>query len=155
MNRNSFLTLLLCMFFPLCTNAQEANKFSPQKFEADMEAFITAQAHLTSQEAEAFFPLLREMHQKQREIYGRMVQAERKRPADEKAFAEAIRQQDKANIELRQLEEKYHQRMMKALPASKVYDAVKAETRFHRQAMRNFQRPNPQMRPMRHMGKKN
>ena len=133
--------MVICMIFPLCISAQDTNKFSPEKFEADMKAFITSQAHLTSQEADAFFPLLKEMHEKQREIYGRMTQADRKRPTDEKGFAEALRQSDRANVELRQLEERYHQKMLKVLPASKVYDAVKAESRFHRQAMRVWQRP--------------
>jgi hypothetical protein len=148
MNRKILLILLTCLILPYSLWAQDNNKFSPAKFEADMRAFITTHAHLTEQEADVFFPLLKEMHEKQREIYGRMTQG-RKRPTDEKGFAEALRQQDRSNVELRQLEEKYHQKMLKVLPASKVYDAVQAESRFHRQAMRTWQRPIRQMgRPM-------
>ena len=47
------------------------------------------------------------------------------------------------NIELRQIEQAYHQKMMKAVPAKKVYDAIMAENNFHRRMMRGgMQAPN-------------
>ena len=50
---------------------------------------------------------------------------------------------DKLNIELRQVEQTYHLKMMRAIPAKKVYDAIMAENNFHRRMMRGgFQAPN-------------
>lgn len=134
-------TLLLVAFLlTLTAHAQEPQKFSPEKFEADMEAFITREAALTQQEAAKFFPLFREMHEQQRALYSRMRKAAKEKPADEKAALEAIRQCDKLNIEVKQLERKYHEKMLKELPAQKVYEAINAENRFHRQMMKGWQK---------------
>lgn len=139
---NKRLTVwLLGTLFAVTVSAQDNQKFSPEKFEADMQAFISREAHFTKQESDAYFPLLKEMQTKQRDLYARIRQVGIKRPTDEKAFAESVRQSDKLNIELRQIEQKYHLKMMQVVPASKVYDAIHAETRFHRQMMRGFQRP--------------
>ncbi|MBO6059979.1 MAG: hypothetical protein J6P67_07550, partial [Bacteroidaceae bacterium] len=61
-----YTIILLCLLASLGVRAQEQPKFSPEKFEADLEAFITREAGLDQQEAAKFFPLLKEMHQKQR-----------------------------------------------------------------------------------------
>ena len=47
-------------------------KFSPEKFQAEMEQFITQQANLTADEAAKFFPIYREMQQKQRAVFAKM-----------------------------------------------------------------------------------
>ncbi|MBQ7419777.1 MAG: hypothetical protein IJV17_03430 [Prevotella sp.] len=120
------------------TMAQE-KKFSPEKFEADLEAFVTKEAKLTDEEAKKFFPLFRELHQKQRDIYRRMRQAGKSKPADDKAAAETIVLCDKLTIEAKQLEQKYHNKMIKEIPASKVYQAINAENRFHRKMMKGWQ----------------
>ena len=134
--------LLLCfsfMLFTVCL-AQE-QRFSPEKFEADLAAYITKQAKFTEAEAAKFFPLLREMHQKQRCLYKKMRDRGKEKPATEEGCAAAIRERDKLDIELRQLEQAYHKKMMQLLPASKVYDAIKAENQFHRKMMKGWQQP--------------
>lgn len=133
------LTLSILFLLALTLQAQDA-KFSPEKFEADMEAYITSEAALTPQEATKFFPLFREMHQKQRDIYKRMHAKGKQRPDDEAACAEAIKQCDKWNIELKKIEQEYHQRFLRQLPAVKVYKIIQAENRFHRQMMKGWQR---------------
>ncbi len=140
MRKRSFIVLLFSLLFSVTVCAQGNKKFSPEKFEADMQAFITREANLTQQESDAFFPLMKEMQTKQRELYAKIRSLEKNRPSDEKAFAAAVRQCDKLNLELRQIEQKYHQKMLQVVPASKVYDAIRAETRFHRQMMKGWQR---------------
>ncbi len=140
MKKRNIFVLLFGLVFSLTVSAQGNKKFSPEKFEADMQAFITREANLTQQESDAFFPLLKEMQTKQRELYAKIRSLGKNRPADEKSFAAAVRQSDKLNIELRQIEQKYHQKMLQVVPASKVYDAIRAETRFHRQMMKGWQR---------------
>ena len=126
----------------LTVSAQEQKKFSPEKFEADLEAFITKDAGLTQQEAAKFFPLFKEMREKQRTLYRRMRKAGKESPTDDKSAVETIQQCDKLSIEVKQLEQKYHNQMMKEIPASKVYKAINAENRFHRKMMKGWQRPN-------------
>ncbi len=116
--------------------AQDKKKFSPQKFQADMEQFITEKAGLTQQEADKVFPLLRQMQEKQRAIYGRIHKMAKNKPDDEAECAAMVNEYDKVNIELKQIEKCYHQKMMKEVSASKVYEIIKAEYRFHRSWMK-------------------
>ena len=120
--------------------AHDPQKFSPEKFQADLEEFITKEAHFDQQEAAKFFPLLRELQAKQRAIYGRMRQTPK--PGDDAKCAEAIREWDKANIELKQLDQQYHKKMMQVVPASKLFDAIMAESRFHRKMMKGWRDQN-------------
>jgi hypothetical protein len=128
------------MLLTLMVSAQDQKKFSPEKFQADLEEFITNEAHFDQQEAAKFFPLLRELQAKQRAIYGRMRQTPK--PGDDAKCAEAIREWDKANIELKQLDQQYHKKMMQVVPASKLFDAIMAESRFHRKMMKGWRDQN-------------
>lgn len=135
----NIIVLLVGLTVSMLGIAQD-KKFSPEKFEADLEAFIKQEAKLSEDDAAKFFPLLREMHQKQRCLYARMRKAGKEKPADEKGCETAIYSCDKINIELKQLEQTYHKKMIQVLPASKVYDAIKAENRFHRRMMKGWQK---------------
>ena len=42
-------------------NGGEPQKFSPEKFQAELERFMTQEAGLTADESAKFFPLYREM----------------------------------------------------------------------------------------------
>ena len=119
----------------LTVNAQE-KRFSPEKFQADMESYIAEKAGLTQQEAAKLFPLMREMQEKQRVIYRKMHEMVKQKPTDEASCANNIKEYDKMNIELRNIEQRYHKKMMGEIPASKVYEVLKAEYRFHRHWMR-------------------
>ena len=63
---------------------QPQPKFSPEKFQADLEQFITKEACLSPQEAAKFFPIYKEMQAKQRAVYERQRQLGWGKPADEK-----------------------------------------------------------------------
>ena len=135
-----YTVILFSMLLTLMVSAQDQKKFSPEKFQADLEEFITKEAHFDQQEAAKFFPLLRELQAKQRAIYGRMRQTPK--PGDDAKCAEAIREWDKANIELKQLDLQYHKKMMQVVPASKLFDAIMAESRFHRKMMKGWRDQN-------------
>ena len=135
------IALFVCLLVATVTMAQSNQKFSPEKFQANLEAYITKEAKLTDEEAKRFFPLYREMHQKQRGIYSRMQKVGIGKPADEKKCAAAIQERDKLDIELRQLAQSYHKKMLQVIPASKLYDVINAENGFHRQMMKGWQAP--------------
>ena len=135
-----YTVILFSILLTLMVSAQDQKKFSPEKFQADLEEFITKEAHFDQQEAAKFFPLLRELQAKQRAIYGRMRQTPK--PGDDAKCAEAIREWDRANIELKQLDQQYHKKMMQVVPASKLFDAIMAESRFHRKMMKGWRDQN-------------
>ena len=78
--------------FPQQNGQQQ--RFSPEKYQADLEQYITKEACLTPQEAAAFFPLFREMQKKQRALYNKMRDDVRIKPADEDACKKMIQKRD-------------------------------------------------------------
>jgi hypothetical protein len=137
-----YTVILYCLLMTLMASAQDQRKFSPEKFQAELEAFIAKEAHFDQQDCAKYFPLMRELQTKQRAIYGRMRPTAK--PGDDAKCAEAIREWDKANIELKQLDQQYHKKMMQVVSPSKVFDAIMAESRFHRKMMKGWQVPNGQ-----------
>lgn len=121
--------------------AQGHNRFNPAKFKADLEKFITVEACLTPREAAAFFPLYDEMNNKQRVLYDKMRELRRMKPIDEERCKKVIAEIDQLEIEIKQLQSNYHARFLSVISASKLFDVIKAESKFHRQAMRNAANP--------------
>lgn len=120
------------------------NKFSPEKFQADLEQFITKEAALTPEEAARLFPVYREMGQKTRRLYQQQQQIGKSKPEGDANCREAIEQCDRLDIEMKQLQQQYHRRFMELLSPEKVYRVLRAETRFHRKALRGMgERPAP------------
>lgn len=130
----SFLTLL----FVQETNAQEKQgRFAPERFRAELEQYITRKACLSPKEASRFFPVYSEMLEKQRSIHDKIKNLKRIKPVTEADCKNNIRQRDKLEIEMKEIQKTYHEKFMKILSAKKVYDIMKAEDRFHRQALKN------------------
>ena len=117
----------------------KAPKFDPAKYQKELEAFITKEAKLTSQEAAKFFPIYREMQKKQRALFGgNRKKFDKSTFTNNAAAAKAVREQDKREIEIKKLQQQYHERFLKILPATKVLIITHAEERFNRNMMRNM-----------------
>lgn len=142
------LFMLFAFAVVLCLHAQGfggQRGFSPDKFDADLREFITKEAKLTEQEAIKFFPVYKEMQTKQREVYGRQKTLGMSKPEDEKAYKDAIRQRDENDLEMKRIQQTYHEKFLKLLPASKVYAILHAEDMFYR---RMLKRGTPNRNPM-------
>ncbi len=133
-------TTLLLMMCILNIQAQDNRneRFSPEKFENDLKAFITKEASLTPQEAEVFFPIYSEMREKHRDLFEKQSKLSKTKPQDEKGCQKIIRESDAIDVEFKRIQQTYHEKFFKVLPASKVYDVIKAEDRFHRRLMMNW-----------------
>ncbi len=137
------ISLAILLSLVATTMVAQDHRFNPMKFKADLESFITVQACLTPAEAAKFFPLYDEMNNKQRPLYGKIMELKMMKPADEEACRKAIAEIDRLELEIKQIQANYHARFLTVIPASKLYDVIKAEGRFHRQAMKNAARPRP------------
>lgn len=111
-------------------------KFSPEQFQADMEQFIVKEAGLTPQESAKFFPVYREMGNRQRAVFDRMRKMGRNKPADEAGCLNAIKQRDKMDLELKKIQQTYHNKFLSIISASKLFDVIRAEERFHRKMLK-------------------
>ena len=128
------------------TQAQEPRKFSPEKFQAEMEQFITKEAGLTAEEAAKFFPLYREMLQKQRAIFEKVRKEGFTKPVDDAACRKLVERRDACELEQKKIQQTYHQKFFSVISPSKVFDVLIAEERFHRRAFRNWGQGNRQNR---------
>ena len=129
-----FVSLLLAIAVTAQDGHQKHGRFSPEWFQAALEQFITKEACLTPQEAASFFPIYKEMQAKQRAIFERQRQLAKVKPTDEKGCEKAIRQRDEYDLELKRIQQTYHNKFLSVISASK----LKAEDRFHRQMLRGW-----------------
>lgn len=131
-------TIVCLLLTVMVARAHHPQKFSPEKFQADLEQFITQEAQLTSEEAVRLFPLLREMQQKQRAVFMKIKKECNQKPADEAACKRLVQKRDAYELEQKKIQQTYHEKFFSVIPASKVYDVIKAEDRFHRKAFKNW-----------------
>lgn len=113
-------------------------KFDPERYQRELEAFITRHANLSEQEAQRFFPLYREMQQKMRAIFMRNKKFNKAAISDNKLALEAIQHHDTQEIEIKKLQQQYHNRFLKVLPATKVLKCIYAEDIYNKNLMRNI-----------------
>ena len=144
MKKLLFIWMLLVV--TMVADAQNAGsvpqRFSPEKFQADLEQYITKEACLTPKEAAKFFPIYKEMQVKQRGVFERQRKLGFVKPTDEKGCEKAIRQRDEFDLELKRIQQTYHNKFLSIISASKLYDVINAEDRFHRQMLRGWNRGN-------------
>jgi hypothetical protein len=116
-------------------------RFSPQAFKEQIHAYIAKAADMTAREAALYFPLYDEMHEKQRAIHDRINElcrdADHKYSTDAK-YAQALNEIDRLKIQDEKLEVIYHRKMMKVVPARKVFTAIGAESMFHRRMLKSM-----------------
>ena len=123
----------------LTAGAQEQKRqFSPEKFETDLQQYIIQQVGLTQEEVAKFFPVYKEMRQKQRMVFVRQRNLGKVKPADEAGCMKAIQERDNIEVEQKRLLQNYHNKFFDILPASKVYDVLKAEDSFHRTMLKQW-----------------
>lgn len=137
-NASRLAVILLFIVIMSVAKAQEKQgKFVPERFRADLEQYITRKACLSPKEASRFFPVYSEMMEKQRAIHEKIKNLKRIKPATDAECRNNIRKCDKLEIEIKEIQKAYHEKFMRILPANKVFDVIKAEDRFHRQAFKN------------------
>ncbi len=132
------ISMMFLLSGVLVCQADEPQKFSPEKFQAEMEQFIAKEAGLTADESAKFFPVYREMQQKQRAVFGKMRQEGRVKPTDDASCKRLVQKHDEVELELKKIQQTYHNKFFTVLSPSKVFDVLRAEEKFHRQAFRNM-----------------
>ena len=128
---NCFIFSLMSLVVSLAY-AQKPKNFDPERFQRELEQFIATQACLSPAESAEFFPIYREMRNKQWAYFATERRLRHIDTSDNQACAEAIRKRDAGDLELKRIQQTYHEKFMTILPASKVYLIIKAEYNFHR-----------------------
>ena len=126
-------------------NNQGRQQFSPEAFKKGLEQFVAANAGLTAQESQQFFPLLHEMLAKQREIQNKINANLRKGTGtkNEQDFEKLLNENAQLEIENNKIELNYYQKFHKVLSWEKIYKVKGALYLFNMEALKKFtpQRP--------------
>lgn len=140
MKKILLIATLLLTVLTIGAQRNREKKFSPQKFQADLEQFIVKEACLTPSESAAFFPQYNEMKRKQRVVFDKQRRLDRSNPQSEADCRNAIKERDKLDLELKKIQQTYHNKFLNILSARKVFNVLKAEDRFHRRVLRKSEK---------------
>ena len=138
----TMLVAVVCMVTwaqPGMQNGQP--RFDPQKFQQMVEASLAKVADLTSEEAKAFFPQYNEMRERQRKMGVQIYELKKNTKSDAKSCSESILKINQLKVEMAEVERDFYKRIIKVVPADKVYKIIKAEDDFHRRMVQG-QRSN-------------
>lgn len=135
-----YIIIILLLAVSAFSLAQKPGKFDPKRFEIEMRQFITTEAGLTPKEAAAFFPLFDEMQQKQRVLFDKMQSYRFVDTSNDKACLDAIKGMDDTDLQIKELQRKYHLRFCKVLSPGKVMKVIRADEKFHRDAFKRMVR---------------
>lgn len=134
LTKKTFL-LTMAIFMAVTTMAQQNGQrkaFSPEKFQSDLEGHIIREACLSPAESAAFFPLYNEMRKKQRVVFNSMKRLDKTCPTTDNDCRKAIKERDRLDLELKEIQQSYHNKFIRVLSPTKVFKVLKAEDSFHR-----------------------
>lgn len=133
----------MCSLAVLTTTAQEKKDgrphFNREEYRTKLEAFITERACLTTHEAEQFFAIYHEMKHKQRQAMKKAQQLKRTPCGKtEQEYSNAVMEIAKNNAEMGKIGETYYKKLLKVVPAEKVFRAIIADDEFHRDMLKKL-----------------
>ena len=120
-----------------------ARGFNKQEFRQRVQDYITKEANLTQEEAQAFFPIYNEYKDKQRQIHMSINKLKKNTPNnnDEKAYEKCLMEMAELNAEMAGLDSVYYKKICKAISAQKFFKILNIEDRMHRKMLQNYNKP--------------
>lgn len=137
-----FTIALLTMLTVTLMAQNRGKKFDPNSFLREQEAFITKEAGLTQQEANAFFPVFREMQGKMRSIFNQQRELMHKHVQNDGEAQKIISTADNLDMQLKKIQQTYHVKFCKVISARKVMKCIQAEEHFKHNMMARFANQN-------------
>lgn len=114
-------------------------KFDPEQYERELGKFIAREAKLTPQEIHDAFPIYKEMQKKMRELFNEQRKLiSRSTFSNEEEALRAIKKSDELDIKMKKVQQCYHDKLLKVLPATKVLKSIKAVERFNHNMFRQM-----------------
>ncbi len=139
--------LMLC--FSLASIAQgnhpQRRDFSPEEYWKNLKEFVTQEAGLTSEEADGFIPMLKEMMDEQHKNNRKSFDIIRScnEGTTESEYGTAVKQLLELDVENRRIEETYYKKFHTVMSWEKVFKVRHALYKFSREALNRF---NPRRR---------
>ena len=114
--------------------------FSPEEYWKNLKDFVTFEAGLTSEEAEEFIPLLKEMMEEQHKNSRKSFEIIRScnEGTTESEYGTAVKQLLELEVESRRIEETYYKKFHTIMSWQKVFNVRRALYNFNREALNRF-----------------
>lgn len=146
------LFILLAVFFcgTLFVVAQqqqgkERGRLNKEEFKEKFQTYLIQQANLTKEEAKVFFPVYDECQKKKHELNGRVwklrKEAHKKQLAEEE-YKKILDEIADLRIQIDQIDKEYLPLYRKILSYKKIFDVQGAESRFHRELLKEANHRN-------------
>ncbi len=123
------------------TPERSKKRFSLQEFQERQRNFITIDAKLTQEEADAFFPIFFELQKKKwlinKEARDKVNAKYGKEHSEDKCLL-IVNEFADAKIKIAELEKEYIKKYLKVLPASKILGIQRAEEHFQKETIRQM-----------------
>lgn len=140
--------IVLSVLFILMTGSVWAQgKLTDEKrkeFEAQKVAFYTKELDLSPDEAATFWPLYNEMRKKIESVECEMrkkgMALRNAKEVTDEVYRNTVNQVLASEQKVLDLKKGYYQKMLQALPASKIWKLGQAERKFHRQLFDKLRR---------------
>jgi len=131
--------ILLTMFMMVLSMASWAQnygngqpRFDPDKFQQMVEQSLAKAACLTPEESKVFFPQYNAMREEQRKMGAQIYELKKNVKNDAKSYSAAILKINQLKVDMAEVEQNFYKRILKSVPAEKVFKLIKAEDDFHR-----------------------
>lgn len=150
------IMLMMAILMCICMNAQQHNnnagrqqqqggrrEFNPELYMKKMNEFVAREAGLTEAENAKFFPLLKEMLDKQHGLMRQqrelMMKGWKNQNLSEADYEQMVTKVAAFDVESKKIEQTYYKRFHTVLPWKKVYAVRIALSRFQMEALNHFQ----------------
>ena len=138
------LVIILLAITTIGVSAQrQQKKFDPEAYKTEQHKFIQQRVKFSAEESAKFFKLLDEMRAKERQLFDRNKRSKMKRPTTDAECSKAITEHDNIDLQIKKIQQLYHRRMLKVVPAKKLLDAIFAAEEFDREMFREMSGGKP------------
>lgn len=127
-------------FNPQNWGQQPRRDFSPEEYWRVLQDFVTHEAHLTNEEAEKFYPMLKEMMEEQHKNSRKSFEVYRScnEGTTESEYGTAVKKLLELEVENRRIEETYYKKFHTVMSWEKVFNVRRALRHWNREALNRF-----------------
>lgn len=138
------LVLAVCLYGAMSYAGIDLNQhLNPEEFKAKQRAFLTEKAALTTAEADKFFPIFFELDSRKRSLNDqiwKLLRSGDKEKMTDAQYEEMLLKVYDLRIESSALDKQYYEKFRAILPPAKIYKVQRAEAKFHREMLKDFQK---------------
>lgn len=131
----------ICLTSAMGTSDDKKERLSHNEFKQKHQSYICQQAKLTPEEATAFFPIYDECQEKKKNLNSqiwKLRKEARGKELTEQEYQLMLEEIAKLRIQIDELERDYLPLYHKVLSYKKIFDVQGAESRFHREMLKEM-----------------